>query len=134
MTGVKTLLLKVGDAGDGISYDHADWADAKFETIGDVQFETMSAPAEAAVILTPPASPKPRINGAEIFGVRPGSPFLFTIAATGDRPMTFAADNLPAGLQLDPQTGRITGTLEQSGRIRCDVARKKRPRRGQTEI
>ncbi len=115
LAGVKILLLKVGDAGDGISFDHADWADAKFETIGDVQFETMSAPAEAAVILTPPASPRPRINGAEIFGVRPGSPFLFTIAATGDRPMTFAADNLPAGLQLDPQTGRITGTLNKAG-------------------
>jgi alpha-galactosidase len=115
LAGVKTLLLKVGDAGDGISYDHADWANAKFETIGDVQLETMSAPAEVAVILTPPASPKPRINGAEIFGVRPGSPFLFTIAATGNRPMTFAANHLPAGLQLDPQTGHITGKLEKTG-------------------
>jgi alpha-galactosidase len=115
LAGVKTLLLKVGDAGDGISYDHADWADATFETIGGVQLETLSAPAEAAVILTPPASPKPRINGAEIFGVRPGSPFLFAIAATGDRPMTFAAGHLPAGLQFDPQTGRITGSLQKTG-------------------
>ena len=115
LAGVKTLLLKVGDAGDGISYDHADWADAKFETAGAVQLETVSAPAEAAIILTPPASPKPRINGAEVFGVRPGSPFLFTIAATGDRPMTFSAVNLPAGLQLDPHTGQITGTLKTPG-------------------
>ncbi len=111
LAGVKTLMLKVGDAGDGISFDHADWVDARFETVGGVQLETMSAPVEAAVILTPPAASKPRINGAEVFGVRPGSPFLFTIAATGDRPITFAADNLPAGLQLDPQTGRITGVL-----------------------
>jgi alpha-galactosidase len=113
--GVKTLLLKVGDAGDGISYDHADWVDAKFETVGDTRPEAIAAPAEPVVILTPTASPKPRINGATIFGVRPGSPFLFTIAATGDRPMTFAADNLPAGLQLDPQTGRITGAMEKKG-------------------
>jgi alpha-galactosidase len=28
LDGVKVLLLTVGDAGDGISYDHADWADA----------------------------------------------------------------------------------------------------------
>ncbi len=34
LTGVKSLVLKVGDAGDGIDYDHADWADAKFETAG----------------------------------------------------------------------------------------------------
>jgi alpha-galactosidase len=115
LAGLKTLTLKVSDAGDGISFDHADWVDAKFETVDGVQLETMSAPAEAANILTPSASPKPRINGAEIFGVRPGSPFLFTIAATGDRPMTFTAENLPAGLQLDPQTGRITGVLEKTG-------------------
>ena len=34
LTGVKTLMLKVGDAGDGNIFDHADWADAKFETSG----------------------------------------------------------------------------------------------------
>jgi alpha-galactosidase len=115
LAGVKILMLKVGDAGDGISFDHADWADAKFETVGDMRPETISAPVEAGVILTPAASPKPKINGAEIFGVRPSSPFLFTIAATGDRPMTFAADNLPDCLEIDPQTGQITGTLTNVG-------------------
>ncbi|MGH7979266.1 MAG: putative Ig domain-containing protein, partial [Limisphaerales bacterium] len=59
---------------------------------------------------------KPRINGAQIFGVRPGSPFLFTIPATGDRPMTFSASGLPRGLHLDPQTGRITGSLARKGK------------------
>jgi hypothetical protein len=34
--------------------------------------------------LTPPVSASPKINGAKIFGVRPGSPFLFKIAATGE--------------------------------------------------
>ncbi|MBI2497036.1 MAG: putative Ig domain-containing protein, partial [Opitutae bacterium] len=66
-------------------------------------------------ILTPPASPVPRINGAKVFGVRPGSPFLFKIAATGDRPLAYAADGLPAGLTLDPQTGVITGRLADPG-------------------
>jgi alpha-galactosidase len=47
--------------------------------------------------------------------VRPGSPFLFTIAATGDRPMTFSVKNLPAGLTLDPTTGHITGLLKDKG-------------------
>jgi alpha-galactosidase len=76
---------------------------------------TNSPPTEPAVILTPKPSPKPRINGAKVFGVRPGNPFLFTVAATGDRPMTFSAKGLPAGLQLDPQTGRITGVLKEKG-------------------
>jgi alpha-galactosidase len=65
----------------------------------------------APYILTPPAPTPPRINGADVFGVRPGSPFLFTIPATGERPMTFSADKLPRGLKLDSETGRITGVL-----------------------
>jgi len=69
----------------------------------------------APYILTPPAPATPRINGPNIFGVRPGSPFLFTIPATGDRPMTFLATNLPRGLKLNAQTGRITGKLEKKG-------------------
>ena len=68
-----------------------------------------------AEILTPPAPATPRINGPKIFGVRPGSPFLYTIPATGDRPMKFSASNLPRGLKLDSKTGRITGTLKSKG-------------------
>jgi alpha-galactosidase len=69
-----------------------------------------------ATILTPPAPATPRINGPKIFGVRPGSPFLFQIPATGERPMEFAASELPDGLALDPATGRITGDLQVAGR------------------
>jgi len=65
--------------------------------------------------LTPPAPATPRINGPDVFGVRPGSVFLYTIPATGDRPIRFGADDLPAGLALDPQSGRITGQLKHKG-------------------
>ncbi|MBM4019653.1 MAG: alpha-galactosidase, partial [Planctomycetes bacterium] len=75
----------------------------------------LAAAPEQYGILTPPAPPEPRINGARVFGVRPGRPFLFTIAATGERPLTFAARSLPAGLSLDERTGRITGTLRYRG-------------------
>ena len=67
------------------------------------------------VILTPKPSPRPRINGAMIFGVRPGHPLLYTIAATGKRPMRFAAEGLPAGLTLDSQTGRLGGATTAQG-------------------
>ena len=72
-----------------------------------------SAPAapDSPVALTPNPGPEPRINGARILGVRSGPPFRFTIAATGERPMTFAVDNLPAGLRADRATGRITGVV-----------------------
>ncbi len=66
-------------------------------------------------ILTPPPSVSPKINGAKVFGVRPGNPFLFTISATGERPMNFKAENLPEGLNLNPKTGRITGTIDNPG-------------------
>ena len=65
--------------------------------------------------LTPPPPHSPLIHGPKIFGVRPKSPFLYTIPATGDRPMTFSVDNLPASLKLDAASGRITGTLTQTG-------------------
>jgi alpha-galactosidase len=112
--GVKTLILQVGDAGDDVNYDHADWAEAKI-VMTEGKPEAIAPPREPAVLLTPKPGPKPRINGAKVFGVRPGAPCLFTIAATGERPMTFGADKLPPGLGLDPQSGRITGVLNQPG-------------------
>ncbi|HZP59255.1 MAG TPA: putative Ig domain-containing protein, partial [Opitutaceae bacterium] len=86
--------------------------------------------AEEAVILTPPAPAEPRINGPRVFGVHPGSPFLYTIPATGDRPMTFAADKLPEGLVLDAATGHITGTLAKPAGY--DVTLRAKNARGET--
>ncbi len=82
---------------------------------------TQPAAAAARVVLTPPAPATPRVNGPGVFGVRPGAPFLYSIPATGERPMTFAVDGLPAGLQVDPATGRITGSLGQAGEHRVTL-------------
>jgi alpha-galactosidase len=111
LTGVQQLTLAV-DAGDNIDNGHADWADAML-TMPQGRPTVVSALKENAVILTPKALPQPRINSTKVFGVRPGAPFLFTIAATGNRPMTFSAKGLPKGLKLDQQTGRITGSLKE---------------------
>jgi len=114
LRGVKVLVLSVGDAGDGINFDHADWADALI-VMNEGKPLAYAPPQEPAVVLTPKPAAAPRLNGAKVFGVRSGSPFLFTIPASGERPITFAADHLPAGLQLDPETGRITGVLKDRG-------------------
>jgi alpha-galactosidase len=71
--------------------------------------------AEPRIVLTPLPEPAPRINGARLFGVRPGSPFLFTIPATGERPIVFGAEGLPQGLTLDTATGRISGAISAPG-------------------
>jgi alpha-galactosidase len=114
LTGIRNLLLLVRPGGNDISFGHADWAEARFLVTG-ARPVIVSSPHEDAVILTPKPPPQPRINGARVFGVRPGHPFLFTIPATGDRPMTFAADDLPAGLSVDAASGQITGRLERAG-------------------
>ncbi len=98
----------------------------------------LAAPAPAGAqtnlppeIRTPKPPAVPRINGPAIFGVRPGSPLLYRIPATGDRPMQFsiqtfasaqspspAAAALPATLHLDSQTGEMTGSLTTPGEVR----------------
>jgi alpha-galactosidase len=112
LAGVKQLTLLV--EGGKSDFNHADWANASVVMTNGLPY-ALTIRKEEAVILTPKSSLLPRINGPKIFGVRPGAPFLYTIAATGDRPMTFTAEGLPSGLQLDPQTGRVTGSLKEKG-------------------
>jgi hypothetical protein len=58
VSGVKILALRVGDAGDGFNYDHADWADAYFEVTG-AKPETYTRPVTDPVIaLEAPADGK----------------------------------------------------------------------------
>ena len=118
LAGVKALVLKVRAAGNGIDFDHADWANAKFETAAAKTFAAaggdMASPV-APHLLTPPAPATPRINGPDVFGVRPGSPFQYTVPATGNRPMKFSASNLPRGLRISARTGIITGKLKMPG-------------------
>jgi alpha-galactosidase len=115
LTGVQKLELVVTDGGNGNYYDHADWADARFETTGATSFSTYNPISSEPYILTPKPPASPVINGSKVFGVRPGSPFQFRIAATGERPMLFSANGLPAGLKLDEKTGIITGKLLKKG-------------------
>jgi hypothetical protein len=66
-------------------------------------------------ILTPYPSAKPKINGAEVFGARPGNPFLYMIPATGKKPLLYKATGLPEGLKLDAATGIISGSVAAKG-------------------
>lgn len=112
--GVKYLVLVVTDAGDGISCDHGNWAEARLVVSGQKPV-AVSGPHEDAVILTPKPGPTPRINGPKVYGCRPGNPFLYRIPATGQRPITFSAQGLPQGLTLDRHSGIITGTAPPRG-------------------
>ncbi|MGQ9589654.1 MAG: NPCBM/NEW2 domain-containing protein [Planctomycetota bacterium] len=123
---VRKLVLLAHPAGDGIDYDHADWAEAAFWVAGD-RPAAVDAPPEEAVILTPKPGPEPRLNGPKVYGCRPGRPFLYRIPATGERPMEFSAEGLPAGIRLDPEAGILAGSApKEKGEHRVELRAKNR--------
>lgn len=85
-------------------------------------------------LLTPAPSAAPRINTATVFGVRPGSPFLFKIAATGEKPLQYNALGLPKGLKLDPVTGIITGSLPMAGEYTVQLVVKNKKGRARQDF
>jgi len=122
LRGRTELRLHLEDVGWAQSRVLGDWAEARFEFSGAAPASKAFVPfAEDAVILTPKPRPEPRINSARVFGVRPGHPLLYTIAATGERPMRFAAEGLPDGVSLDPASRRITGTVTVPGTHRVKL-------------
>ncbi len=68
------------------------------------------------------ATAQPVFHGAKIIGSYPSTPFIHTIAATGEKPIIFHAQSLPNGLQLDSNTGIISGTAPQKGIYKVKVA------------
>ena len=120
LKGVRQLGLLITDGGDGISHDYSDWTDAKFIMAGEHRPERVIHSSEK-YILTPPPSEFPKINGPKVFGARLGNPFLFTVPASGKRPLTFTAENLPRGLTLDSQTGMITGKVSEPGKYSTTI-------------
>ncbi len=111
---ITDLYLVVESTPDGNAFDHADWADAKF-AVQTPPVAIKNDVVEERYILTPPPSPAPHINGTKIVGASAAKPFLFTIATSGTRPMTFEAAGLPDGLVLDKEKGIITGSCPRAG-------------------
>lgn len=117
LKGAKLLELRVLNGKPGIDYDHADWLNPVVTTVPGA--------AQAITAFVPPPLPKPKIaenfrpqaeiHGPTVVGCSPNKPFLYRIPASGDRPMRFWADHLPAGLKLDASTGIITGKVEMKG-------------------
>ena len=89
---------------------------------------------EEQIIAAAKAGAAPRFNGARIVGIRPGTPFIHSLAVTGERPITFSAKKLPAGLSLDPNTGIITGSLKRAGDYTVKVAAENSTGKAKTEI
>ncbi len=118
---VKRVELIVGDGGDDIDYDHADWADARITLVpgATTRPRVISAISnEQPKIASTAAVPQPQIHGPRVVGTTPGRPFLFLVPATGKAPLEFSADALPDGLAIDRKTGVISGTTKSAGESR----------------
>jgi alpha-galactosidase len=70
---------------------------------------------EQQIVAAAAPSASPQFHSPQIVGIQPETPFLFCLAATGERPLQFSARRLPDGLTLNPQTGIITGKLNLRG-------------------
>lgn len=57
----------------------------------------------------------PKFNGPKITANYPYTDFLFTVPVSGQKPISFKAENLPAGLSIDENTGIITGNVKERG-------------------
>lgn len=116
LKGIQQLGLLVTDEVKGISNKrtYGNWADAMF--LMEKGAMPLQVPNDQKkYIQTPSAAITPRINSASIYGARPGHPVLFSVAASGKRPMKFSASGLPEGLRINSQTGIITGTATKNG-------------------
>lgn len=114
LEGIKRLGLLVIIEEKGFNRSYSNWANAQFVMKDDFVPQNMPN-SDEKYILTPKPDKKPKINSPKLFGARPNNPFLYTIAATGQRPMSFSAKNLPKGLSVDTKTGIITGKVVQKG-------------------
>jgi len=123
LEGIKRLglLVKIND--QGINQTYSNWADAQI-LMQDNHLPENMPNTDEKYILTPTPGNAPRINSPKVFGARPGNPFLYTIAATGQRPLVFSARKLPPGLALDTKTGQITGKVMQKGTYLVDLKAK----------
>jgi alpha-galactosidase len=113
LSGVKYLVLTVTSAGEGMSFNHGDWCDARI--ISYKLPRATDPPPDGTGILTPPPGAIPRINGPAVYGCRPGNPFLYRIPCTGERPILFTSEGLPPSLSLNSENGLITGTAPAKG-------------------
>jgi len=123
LSDVNTVLLLVEDGGDGVSYDHADWAVARFITSGRKPL-AIDGPPEPKIILTPKPSILPKINPPRVYGCRPNNPFLFRIPTTGERPIAFEIQGLPDSLKLDKTSGIISGVAPARGEYKVKITAK----------
>lgn len=128
LTGVGVLHLIVTAAGDGINYDHADWADAviMMDEKSEALPEVMDQPQKEKYSLSPGERGSPRINCPDVVGAGEERDFLYYIPIVGRRPVSVLVQNLPEGLAYDQESNIIKGKTPPKGVFTITVSAKNR--------
>jgi hypothetical protein len=86
-----------------------------------ISTDTNLTAREQQIIAVAKPGSAPQFNNARVVGIRPGTPFIYSLAVTGERPVTFSSKPLPSGLELDAHIGIVTGSLAKAGDYTVDV-------------
>ncbi|HWB62100.1 MAG TPA: putative Ig domain-containing protein [Chitinophagales bacterium] len=87
-----------------------------FAFVNLLAMETVSAQRGQWLYEGPPV-----FHGAKAIGNYPNTEFVFTVPATGQRPISFSAQGLPQGLSIDAATGIIRGVTKEAGEYKVTV-------------
>lgn len=113
LRGVREVVLETASFAPWCAFDgsNADWADARFTYEVGAEIEVVDDPERFSQlgVLTPPVADAPRINGSDIWGVRPGHPIIFRVPVSGARPLKYSVSPLPDGVVFDHKKGVIRG-------------------------
>jgi alpha-galactosidase len=122
LIGAQVMTLLVEDPVNQRNWSHADWGNAYIILAPRAMTQPEVDIMESAPVHLPTyADACPALHGPRVVGATPGHDFLFRIPATGDGPLSFAVERLPAGLRLDARSGIISGVLAQAGTTKVAV-------------
>jgi alpha-galactosidase len=122
ISGVKVLQLILDDGTDTSNGDTASWGGGVITMKpGAAKPGPYKLPVDPDPQIASGIPAEPRINSPRVYGATPGSEFLFRIPASGEGPLKFAAEGLPAGLTLDAERGIITGRLQGEGETHVKI-------------
>ena len=121
VSGVKALTLAVDPVGETNGVAGLVWGEARLVCReGRVLPNDVRRTSRQLGILTPPERPAPRINGARVFGVRPGRPIQFRVPVTGERAKV-TVEGEGEGWTFEPETRILGGAIEKPGEYRLTI-------------
>ena len=126
--GVKILTLSadpVEGSGEGVGVV---WGEAKLDYAdGKVLPSDVRRQPRQLGILTPEVRLKPRVNGPQVYGVRPGRPILYRVPVTGEKPLKVSLTGLTGlpeleNLVFDAKTQILSGSIKKPGDYPLTIA------------